>query len=471
MVWKPTIGSPPSSRKARGFSERTAVIDMRFISTRNRDLGVGFGAALRQGLAPDGGLFVPSEWPAHVAGIVAPGVELGAGRPRATLASLAEQFMQPLCAGDPLAPAMREICEEAFNFPAPLEMLTGDGRLSVLELFHGPTAAFKDFGARFLAATLRRLQAGQSRPLKILVATSGDTGGAVAAAFHRQPGIEVVVLFPKGLVSPTQERQLTCWGDNVRSCSVRGTFDDCQKLVKEAFLDAELNRAFDLSSANSINLGRLLPQAVYYVASSLKVLSETGQRASYIIPSGNLGNATACIWARRMGAPIDDIILAHNANRTVPDYLDGGVLRPRASVATLASAMDVGNPSNLERLTALYPDAAALGSALSAQSIDDEAIRQRIRFDYQRTDWLRPNTIWCPHTAVAAEVYARLPPERRTRGHWVLVATAHPAKFREIVEPLIGTTVPVPDNLARLFERPTSCIEIDAALASLKAAL
>lgn len=444
---------------------------MQFISTRNPDLAVGFGAALRQGLAPDGGLFVPEEWPTHVAGIIPRKGQRGLTDPYGTLASLATHFMWPFCAGDSLAPSMRAICEEAFNFPAPLEPLTADGRLAVLELFHGPTAAFKDFGARFLAATLQRLQANQSRPLKILVATSGDTGGAVAAAFHRQPGIEVVVLYPKGLVSPTQERQLTCWGDNVRTCSVRGTFDDCQRLVKEAFLDAELNRAFDLSSANSINLGRLLPQAVYYVASSLRVLSATGQRASYVIPSGNLGNATACIWARRMGAPIGDIVLAHNANRTVPDYLRDGVLRPRPSVATLASAMDVGNPSNLERLTALYPDAQALGGALSAQWVDDDAIRARIRADYQRTDWVRTRMVWCPHTAVAAEVYARLTPEQQSRGPWVLVATAHPAKFREIVEPLIGNTVAVPENLARLFERPTSCVEIDATLASLKSAL
>ncbi len=444
---------------------------MQFISTRNPDLSIGFGAALRQGLAPDGGLFVPAEWPHHIADIVPRAKEiLGVGT-EDNLAALARQVMQPFCAGDALAPVMDAICSEAFNFPAPLQPLSADGRLSVLELFHGPTAAFKDFGARFLAATLKRLQVGKSRPLKILVATSGDTGGAVAAAFHRQPGIEVVVLFPKGLVSPTQERQLTCWGDNVRSCAVRGTFDDCQKLVKEAFLDADLANQFDLSSANSINLGRLLPQAVYYVASSLRVFGATGERASYIIPSGNLGNATACLWAKRMGAPIAEIVLAHNANKTVPDYLSDGVLRPRPSVATLASAMDVGNPSNLERLLSLYPDAAALRGALSAHSVDDAAIRARIRSDYRRTDWVSEHTVWCPHTAVAAEVYERLSAEQRARGRWVLVATAHPAKFREIVEPLIESPVPVPENLARLFERPVSCVEIDASLAALKSAM
>ena len=446
---------------------------MRFVSTRNPQLAVGFSAALRQGLAPDGGLYVPETWPAHLAGLAQGAGGRGGddGDDAEPLPELAARFMQPFGEGDELEPAMRAVCDEAFDFPAPLPPLLPGRRLSVLELFHGPTAAFKDFGARFLAATLRRLQAGRTRPLKILVATSGDTGGAVAAAFHRQPGIEVVVLFPKGLVSPTQERQLTCWGDNVRTCAVRGTFDDCQKLVKEAFLDPELNRAFDLSSANSINLGRLLPQAVYYVASSLRILRATGERASFVIPGGNLGNATGCVWARRMGAPIADIVLAHNANRTVPDYVDDGVLRPRPSIATLANAMDVGNPSNMERLGALYPDAAAFRGALGAESVDDEAIRARIRADYRRTDWLQKRVVWCPHSAVAAEAYARLGEERRASGRWVLVATAHPAKFRETVEPLIGTAVQVPETLARLFRRPVSCIDIDASLASLKSAL
>ncbi|MGA3159274.1 MAG: threonine synthase, partial [Steroidobacteraceae bacterium] len=299
-----------------------------------------------------------------------------------------------------------------------------------------------------------------------LVATSGDTGGAVAAAFHRQPGIEVTVLFPLGLVSPTQQQQLTCWGDNVRSLAVRGTFDECQRLVKEAFLDPGLRAEWELSSANSINLGRLLPQAVYYVAASLAVAHRGRGPASFVIPSGNLGNATACVWAKRMGAPIDRIVLAHNANRTVPDYFADGTLRVRASVATLASAMDVGNPSNLERLRSMYPDIAQLRGALSAVSIDDAAISARIRTDYQRL-----GVIWCPHSAVAAEAWARLPLEQRDSGPWVVVATAHPAKFAEIVAPLIGAPIPVPENLARLFERASKFTEIDPTLAALRATL
>jgi threonine synthase len=427
---------------------------MQFQSTRDPAHRLGFGAALRQGLAPDGGLYVPSSWPqGALAGLSG----------NESLAEIATQALAPFAAGDALAPQLGAICREAFNFPAPLTAVGDSGRLYVLELIHGPTAAFKDFGARFLAAALTRLTQPGARTLKILVATSGDTGGAVAAAFHGKPGIEVVVLFPKGLVSPTQERQLTCWGGNVRSCAVRGTFDDCQRLVKEAFLDPALSRQFELSSANSINLGRLLPQAMYYVASSLKIHTATGQPASYLIPSGNLGNATACVWAKRLGAPIERIVLAHNANRTVPDFLDSGVVRARASVATLASAMDVGNPSNLERLLSLYPDAAALGAAVSAVSVSDAQIRARIRADHARF-----GTLWCPHTAVAAEAWAQLPAAEQAARQWVLVGTAHAAKFAEIVQPLVGAPIAVPENLARLFERPTACVEIDATLDALR---
>ncbi|MGH8202521.1 MAG: threonine synthase [Steroidobacteraceae bacterium] len=430
---------------------------MRFQSTRDSQLTAGFGEALAQGLAPDGGLYVPSVWP-HV--------QPGSISMRETLGGIGAKLLAPFVAGDPLERSLPEITAEAFDFPAPVVALGASGRLAVLELFHGPPAAFKDFGGRFLAACLGRLRGATARPLTILVATSGDTGGAVAAAFHGRPGIQVAVLFPKGLVSPTQQRQLTCWGGNVRSFAVRGTFDDCQQLVKQALLDRDWQEASPLSSANSINLGRLLPQTVYYAAASLAVFRRHGERASFIVPSGNLGNAVACIWARRLGLPIADVVLAHNANRTVPDFLDTGDWRPRASIATLASAMDVGNPSNFERLRALHPELSEIRSAVSAYTVDDEAIRARIRTGYQEL-----GQVWCPHTATAAEAYARLPAERRDGGRWVLVSTAHPAKFRETVEPLIGRPVAVPESLARLFARPTECTEIDAELASLRDAL
>lgn len=434
---------------------------MEFTSTRDPSHRAGFAAALLQGLAPDGGLYVPRAWPS---------VRPENFGKESDLPGVATHLLTPFVAGDPLAASVPAITSDAFNFPAPLVPLGADGRLSVLELFHGPTAAFKDFGARFLAACLPRLRNPQQRPLTILVATSGDTGGAVAAAFHRRPGIEVAVLFPKGLVSPTQERQLTCWGENVKSFAVRGTFDDCQRLVKQAFLDPGLRQQTELSSANSINLGRLLPQAVYYAATSLAIWRRYGEPASFVVPSGNLGNVAACIWARKVGLPIGEIVLAHNANRTVPDYLDSGVWQPRPSIATLASAMDVGNPSNMERLRALFPEVGDMRAAVSAYTVSDEAIRARIRTGFEEF-----GQVWCPHTATGAEAFERLclarqgAPQRE--GRWVVVATAHPAKFREIVEPLIGRTIQVPETLAKLFARPTQCSEIDADLAALRAAL
>ena len=287
----------------------------------------------------------------------------------------------------------------------------------------------------------------------------------MAAAFYRRAGMAVTVLFPQGLVSPTQQRQLTCWGDNVHSFAVRGTFDDCQRMVKEAFVDERLRAHQQLSSANSINLGRLLPQAVYYAATSLAFRRTHGTDLSFIIPSGNLGNAVACVWARHMGLPIGEIVLAHNANRTVTDYLGSGEWRPRASTATLASAMDVGNPSNMERLRDLFPQLDELRHAVSASSVDDTAIAARIRADFTRF-----KEIWCPHTAVGAEVWSALPVARR-RAPWCLVATASPAKFPEIVEPLIGCKVPVPASLAELLGRPSRYGEIGASLDELRAAL
>jgi threonine synthase len=428
-----------------------------FTSSRGEAPAIVFSAAVLRGLAPDGGLYLPVSWPRLSA-------EDFAGL--TGLPAIGARLLAPFLAGDQLAAQLPAIAHEALNFPAPLVALEADGRLSVLELFHGPTAAFKDFGARFLAGCFARLQAAGGQRLTILVATSGDTGGAVAGAFHRRAGVEVAVLFPKGLVSPTQERQLTCWGDNVRSLRVRGTFDDCQRLVKAAFLDPQLAARGALTSANSINLGRLLPQSVYYAAASLDIWRRYREPACFIVPSGNLGNALACLWARQVGLPIGEVILAHNANRAVPDFLASGVWQPRPSIVTLASAMDVGDPSNMERLRALYPQPGELRAAVSAVSVTDDEIRARIRAGYQQY-----GQIWCPHTATAAEAWARLPAPRRQRQRWVLVATAHAAKFREIVAPLIGRDVPVPDMLARLLVQPVHCEEIDATLAALRARL
>ena len=432
-----------------------------YLSTRSNAPPAALSEAIVRGLAADGGLYVPNRLPAVEPAALA-GIAGLAG-----LAAVARAALPGFFEGDRLQPLLGEIADAAIDMPAPTTPIAASADpLFVLELFHGPTAAYKDFGARFLAESLQRLQTPAVAPLTILVATSGDTGGAVAAAFHRRPWVRVVILYPKGLVSPRQEQQLTCWGGNVESLRVDGTFDDCQRLVKEAFLDAALGRRHRFSSANSINIGRLVPQTVYYVAASLQIERRTGRPANFVIPAGNLGNALAAVWARAMGLPIDRIVLAHNANRTVVDFLRSGEWLPRPSIATLASAMDVGNPSNMERLRALWPSWAELRAGISADSVDDAAIRGRIREDYRRY-----GREWCPHTATAAEVYSRLPAEQRGGRPWVLVATAHPAKFDEIVEPLLGKPIDVPESLARLLRLPRKVADVAPTLQALAAAI
>jgi threonine synthase len=431
---------------------------LRYQSSRGGASPVTLSEAIRQGLAPDGGLYVPVRLPEVDVAAVARSTEL----PDVARGALAGFFH-----GDRLEPKLAEIARAAFDFPAPTTAVEKcQDPLFVLELFHGPTAAFKDFGARFLAETLERAQSPSEPPMTILVATSGDTGGAVAAAFHRRPWVRVVILYPKGLVSDRQEQQLTCWGDNVRALRVAGTFDDCQRLVKEAFVDAGLRAQHHFSSANSINVGRLLPQMAYYAASSLEVRRRTDRSPSYVIPAGNLGNAFAAMWARALGFPVGRIVLAHNANRTVPDFLRDGEWRPRPSIQTLASAMDVGNPSNMERVRALYPTFATVSEHLSAESVDDATIRSRIGEDFMRF-----GREWCPHTATAAEAYQRLSARERRDNPWILVATAHPAKFNDIVEPIIGKPVDVPPALARLLALPRRFTDIAPSLGALAEAL
>ena len=433
--------------------------EMRFASTRGGAPQVSLSQAMAQGLAPDGGLYVPIEMPAIDARALPAG---------GTLPEIARLALAGFFAGDALRDELAAITKSALNFPAPTTPVLGArDPLSILELYHGPTAAFKDFGARFLAECQGRLQPVASlQPLTILVATSGDTGGAVAAAFYRRAWARVVILYPRGLVSPRQERQLTCWGENVLSLRVDGTFDDCQGLVKKAFRDPNLSRTYRFSSANSINIGRLLPQMVYYIASSLEIAASTGKKPSYIIPAGNLGNACAALWARAMGFPLARIVLAHNLNRTVPDFLSTGQWQPRPSIATLASAMDVGDPSNMERIRALYPSWEAMREHLSADSVDDATIRARIGGDFMQF-----GREWCPHTATAAEVYNRLSTEEKRDEPWVVVATAHPAKFNEIVEPIIGRPIGVPASLADLLRLPEHCADMPPTLEALSAAL
>jgi len=305
---------------------------MNFISTRSQTAPTPIDTALIAGLAPDGGLYVPENIPA-----------LTLDTPAATLGETAHRVLAPYFTDSALREQLPAICQDAFSFDAPLRSLNGQGDY-LLELFHGPTAAFKDYAARFLARALGALRDPGAPPTTIVVATSGDTGAAVAAAFHQRPGFKVVILYPDGKVSPRQAHGLGCWGDNVRAFRVNGSFDDCQRLVKQALGDSELRREVALGSANSISLGRLLPQAAYYAHSASHHHAGSGRALNFIIPTGNLGNACAAVLARSMGAPIGEIRLACNANDTLPRYFAGADYAAQPTRATLANAMDVGAP-------------------------------------------------------------------------------------------------------------------------------
>lgn len=426
---------------------------MNFVSTRGASPAVSLSTALTQGLAPDGGLYLPEHWP-----------EAQRWDEPLSIPDAAIKLLQPFFAGDALEPHLAAICREALDLPAPV-VPGRDPSVYLLELFHGPTAAFKDFAARFLAACFARLRQPGDPLLTILVATSGDTGGAVAAAFHKRPGFRVVVLYPDGKVSPRQAHQLGAFGDNVHTFKVAGTFDDCQAMVKAAFADETLRSAVPLSSANSISLGRLLPQMSYYAAAATRWKLVHGTPANFVIPSGNLGNGLACVLARRLGLPIGEIVLATNANRVLADFVATGDYRPTPSVPTLANAMDVGAPSNLERLRALYPEIDALRAQVSADSVDDAELRRIMACAESRF-----GHIVCPHTAAALAVIER----RRNAGDirpYIAVATAHPAKFDSVVEPCVGHPLPVPPALAAILQRPAHAAPLAATAPALVEAL
>lgn len=418
---------------------------MRYLSTRGQAPAAGLSAALSAGLAPDGGLYLPESWPQ---------IDPHDFDGEAALPQVAQRLLAPLFAGDPLSASLPAICAQALDVPAPLRALPRPGDY-LLELFHGPTAAFKDFGARFLAACLMRLDAEPGSkatarpPLHVLVATSGDTGAAVGAAFAGQPGVRVWILYPDGRVSPRQAHQLGAFGGNVRALRVQGDFDACQALVKRALNDPEMNRQLRLTSANSISLGRLLPQMSYYASASLAHWRATGRALGFVVPTGNLGNALAALLARRMGLPIGALVLATNANPTLGEYFSGLPYRARPGLATLANAMDVGAPSNFERLRALFDDDAGVRGALSAQRVDDGEIAEAIR-----TSQARYGTVFCPHTACALVALERL----RAAGDaadYAAVATAHPAKFDTVIAPLLGWVPDAPPALAAVLARPS----------------
>ncbi len=433
------------------------VLSMQYFSTRGAG-PVNLDEALRRGIAGDGGLFLPEQLPEFTLTDF-DGAE--------SIPDVATILLRPFFKGSELREDIGEIVDETFGFPIPTTALPGSGQdVSLLELYHGPTAAFKDVGAGFLAACLSRLEGDESSPLTILVATSGDTGGAVAAAFDQRPGMRVAVLFPDGRVSERQEHQLCCWSDNVLSLKVNGAFDDCQAMVKAAMADSALSTQHRFSSANSINIGRLLPQSTYYADASLRHFRRTGNKPGFIIPTGNLGNGFACILAREMGLPIGPVILATNANKTIADYFESLEWVPRASLQTLASAMDVGDPSNMERLRKLIGEADVLRDQLGVASVSDEQIEAAMQQDFREFGFAT-----CPHTATATHTWRELDADLKLATDWILVATAHPAKFETIVEPLIGAAVPLPAELHEILARPMSAVSIEPDLKSLAAAL
>lgn len=412
---------------------------MKAVSTRDKNTKVTMSEALLKGLAPDGGLYVPEYFPS-----IPEDFTLSEGSARAMYYAL-----KPFFLGDELEEDLLSICESAFSFPISF-FKEGDEK-EVMELYHGPTNAFKDFGARFLSFSMEKLLEKRGEEKTILVATSGDTGGAVASAFWKRKNIRVKVLFPKGRVSKRQRAQLVGWGENIESYEVDGSFDDCQKMTKDAFMDQSISSG--LSSSNSINIGRLLPQMAYYVYASFLYQAKYHKEPLIIVPSGNVGNVTGAYWAKKMGAPIKRIVIATNLNKTIPDYLESGDYKPRASIRTLASAMDVGAPSNMERMFDLYKTYEEMKSDVTAYSVSDNEIRETIKETYDDYHY-----VICPHTATAERVRRDYFSDEST----IIISTAHPAKFSDIVEPLIGETVPIPKNLYDILNRKDDSKEIGA---------
>ena len=421
---------------------------MQYRSTRGGTLPTSLSEAILGGVAPDGGLYLPELIPTDDAGLL---------RPEMGLPAFAARLLAPFFAGDVLEGELGAICAESFDFPVPL--VTPDSAepgLHALELFHGPTGAFKDFGARFLMGCFERL-GDRDTPLTVLAATSGDTGGAVGRAAEGLTKVRAVILYPKGRVSPFQELQLTCWDDPITAIEVDGDFDDCQRMVKAAFADPALVAAHRLSSANSINICRWLPQMAYIAEASVKLFETSGVKPGFVIPTGNLGHGFAALYARAMGLPIGPIVLATNANRTLSQWAVTGTYAPLASVATIANAMDVGAPSNFERLIDLPTGL----RELSVERVEDDAIAARIKAGH------RAGYLWCPHSATAAEAWVRLDPETKAERPWVVAATAHPYKFADILEPLIGETIAPSPPLREILGRPAHKRMIDATPAAL----
>ncbi len=430
---------------------------MKFYSTNKKCPPVSLAEAVLRGLAEDGGLYMPAEIP-----VLPP--DLFSALPAMRFPEIAFAVARRWMEGDVPAARLREIVESAFHFPVPMVPMA-DGH-SVLELFHGPTLAFKDFGARFMARLMAWFVRDAGRELTVLVATSGDTGSAVAHGFWNVPGIRVVVLYPRGQVSEVQEKQLTTLGGNITALEVEGSFDDCQRLVKQAFVDPASRTALMLTSANSINFARLLPQSFYYFHGYAR-LEQQGLPVVFSVPSGNLGNLTAGVLAGRMGLPVARFIAATNVNDAVPRYLASGIFTPQPSLRTLSNAMDVGNPSNFTRLLELYEHC-------------PERMREEI-WGTRHTDaktalaigrvWREHGYLLDPHSAVGwlgLEAYARRHP---TAFQGIVLATAHPAKFAPVVERAVGNAIPMPAQIREVLTKEKKAQHLAADFAQLKAFL
>jgi len=415
-------------------------------STCHRSPPVTFREALIRGLAPDRGLYLPARLPHLDAGDI--------DRLRSmSLPDLAASLAARLLDDEFPSEAVRRLAADAFSFPAPT-VTVEDGH-SVLELFHGPTLAFKDFGARFLARFFSHVLSERGDTATILVATSGDTGSAVAHGFHGVSNVSVVLLYPKGRVSRFQEAQMATLAGNVRAVRVPGTFDDCQRLVKTAFVDQSL-AGLRLSSANSINIGRLLPQSFYYFASYLAVTRTTGDPVVFSVPSGNLGNLTAGVLAERLGLPVQRFVAASNRNDVLPEFLATGRYRARPAVPTLSNAMDVGDPSNFPRLLALHDGSAdEMRKNLAGIVIDEQLTRRTIREVHARTGYLLD-----PHGAVGYAAACEFARALRVPVPLVTLATAHPAKFGDVIAEELGFSPPLPAGHEDWSERPILAREL-----------
>jgi threonine synthase len=448
-------------------------LEMRYYSTRNNNEYVNFAQAALTGLAPDGGLFVPEEIPKYPLSVSS---SLGT----MDFCDIAYETIKPYVQNEIPDSALADIVRSAYTFSSPLVAVAD--RFCV-ELFHGPTAAFKDFGARFMARAFSYLRRSEDKPLMILVATSGDTGGAVADGFFEIPDISVTVLYPKGRVTPLQERQIAGLGKNIRAIAVEGSFDDCQRLVKAALADNGLKKRMSLSSANSINISRLIPQAVYYSAAAGRAFAgitdpdgeatprlkggrqnsvpKAGLPVTLCVPSGNFGNLTAGLYAMKMGAPVAQFIAATNINKTVPDYLDSGEYLARISHATISNAMDVGAPSNFERMAAHF-SWEEMRRIITGVSVSDEETRQTISRVYKEADYFID-----PHSAVGWKGVDKLRAENKLAdGSVGILCTAHPAKFSSVVQPLVGEP-PVPSSLSCAMERTVNAQTIPADISAL----